>query len=123
MTSTGAAQKLGNEANYSWHTTVDFPAATPASPGPIDGKIEKGGLMYLKRLPIQSPPPDSQFANLTLEILMRGKTVIVNDPDPDGGWQTLADYSSADFSGPGPFIADMLKQFKNTRCPGRGIGR
>ncbi len=109
---TSAAQKLGSEASYSWHTTVDFPAATPASPGPIDGKIEKGGLTYIKRLPIQNPPADSQFANLTLEILMRGPTIIVNDPDPDGGWQTLADYSSADFSGPGPFIANMLKQFK-----------
>ena len=109
---TSAAQKLGNEANYSWHTTVDFPAATPSSPGPIDGKIEKGGLTSIKRLPIKNPPADSQFANLTLEILMRGNTIIVNDPDPDGGWQTLADYSAADFSGPGPFIKDMMMQFK-----------
>ena len=109
---TGAVQKLGNEANYSWHTTVDFPAATPSSPGPIDGKVEKGSLTYIKRSPIQNPPADSQFSNLTLEILMHGKTILVADPDPDGGWETLADFSSSDLSGPGPFVGDMIRQFK-----------
>ena len=109
---TSAAQKLGNETNYSWHTTVDFPAATPSSPGPIDGKIEKDALTYIKRSPIQDPPADSQFSNLTLEILMRGKTILVADPDPDGGWETLADFSASDLSGPGPFVGDMMRYFK-----------
>src|ERR1700722_16468739 len=109
---TSAAQKLGNKANNNWHTTVDFPACTPSSPGPIDGKVEKGGLTYIKKSPIQNPPADSQFSNLTLEILMRGETILVADPDPDGGWEPLADFSASDLSGPGPFVGDMIRQFK-----------
>src|SRR5277367_4734136 len=72
---TSAAQKLGNEANYSWHTTVVGPAGSSLCPGPIDGKIQKDGLLYLKRFPVQDPLPESQFSNITLELLMSGNNI------------------------------------------------
>jgi hypothetical protein len=109
---TSAAQKLGNEASYSWHTTVVLPAGTPLSPGPIDGKIEKDGLMHLTRSPIQNPPPGSQFPDVTLEILARGTNILVADPDPDGGWETLAGFQASDLVGPGRFVGDMMQHFK-----------
>lgn len=110
---TAAAQKLGDEANYSWHTTIAGPAGSPSSPGPVDGKIQKSGLVYFKRSPVQNPLPDAKFSNLTLELFMRGTKVVINDPDPDGGWQTLANFSANDLAGPGPFISQMAQNFKS----------
>lgn len=107
-----AAQKLGDESNYSWHTTVAGPAGSVISPGPIDGKIQKEGLVYLKRHPVQDPLPDAKFSNLVFEIMMQGNKILVHDPDPDGGWETLADFSASDLQGPGPFVSEMLKQFQ-----------
>jgi hypothetical protein len=109
-----AAQKLGNGGNYSWHTTVAGPAGSPLSPGPIDGKIKRVKndlLLYLKRNPVQNPLPDAQFSNLTLEILARGTNIVINDPDPDGGWQTLADFTANDLAGPGRFVSQMLRYY------------
>jgi hypothetical protein len=41
---TNAAQKLGEETNHSWHTTVIVPEDAQFKPGPTDGKTEKDGL-------------------------------------------------------------------------------
>jgi len=109
---TGAAQKLANESNYSWHTTVVGPSGSVISPGPIDGKIQKDGLMYIKRHPVQNPLPDAKFSNLPLEIMMHGAHILVHAPDPDGGWETLADFIASDLQGPGPFVSDMMKHFQ-----------
>ena len=40
----GAVKKLGDQANYSWTTTVTVPEGSQFRPGPTEGKAEKDGL-------------------------------------------------------------------------------
>ena len=96
---TSAAQKLGNEASYSWHTTVVVPADSRYKPGPTTGKIIKGAVTYVK----------TSFRNNTTEVYMKGTNAVLTDPD--GGWQTLADAES-DNQGPARFIGGMIRNFK-----------
>lgn len=96
---TSAAQKLGGESSYSWHTAITVPEGSSRfRPGPTDGKTA-GGVTYVKM----------SFRDNQTEIFMKGTNVIVTDPD--GGWETLADMASDD-QGPGRFMAGMIRTFK-----------
>jgi hypothetical protein len=99
---TAAAQKLASESSYSWNTTVVVPTQTRYRPGPSEGKIQKDGLTYLK----------VTMRNNAYQMMMRGTNIIVDDPDPDGGWQTLADFTANDDQGPGRFLGMMMHNFK-----------
>ncbi len=101
---TNAAQKLSGEDNYSWTTTVVVPPDSRFKPGPTNGKTQKDGLTYLKL----------SMRDNTIEMLMQGSSVAVKDPDPDGGWESLADYQSNDNQGPGRFLGMMTKNFRAT---------
>ncbi len=97
----GAIQKLSGEASYSWHTTVAVPADSRFKPGPTDGKT-LDGLTYLQL----------SMRNNTIKLFMKGTNIVVADPDPDGGWETLADFESNDDQGPGRFLGYMARGFK-----------
>lgn len=96
---TSAAQKLAGESSYSWHTTVVVPADARFKPGPTDGKIETGKLIYVK----------TSGRGGSREIYIQGTNAVLTNPD--GGWETLADAAS-DTQGPGRFIAGMVRNFK-----------
>jgi hypothetical protein len=94
-----AAQKLGQETNYSWHITVVVPDDAQFKPGPTDGKTEKDGFTYVK----------ISRRDTETEILMKGTNAAITNPD--GGWQSLADLASDD-QGPGRFLVGMVRNFK-----------
>jgi hypothetical protein len=96
---TGAAQKLGSESSYGWHTTVVVPPDSPFKPGPTDGKTAKG-VTYI----------NMSFRDNHTEIYLKGTNVVVTNPD--GGWETLADLAKDD-QGPGRFMAGMIRNFKS----------
>ena len=41
-----AAKKLADKGNYSWKTTMDLGPDSQFTPGPTEGKVEKGGLTW-----------------------------------------------------------------------------
>ncbi|HEX7653183.1 MAG TPA: hypothetical protein VF607_06730 [Verrucomicrobiae bacterium] len=93
-----AAKKLGDAANYSWHTTVAVPEDAPFHPGPTDGKTEKDGYTDIK----------SSFRDNQIEIVKKGdKAAFLNQ---DGEWQTPEE-AQAD-QGPGRFMAGMVRNAK-----------
>jgi hypothetical protein len=94
---TAAAQKLGSESSYSWHTTVVVPPDSRFKPGPTDGKIADG-MNYVKMT----------FGDNTTEIFMKGTNAVLTNPD--GGWQTLADMDDSQF--PGRMVAGMVRNFR-----------
>lgn len=97
-----ASQKLAGEPNYSWHTSVVMPPAARFRLGPIDGQTQTGGPTYLK----------VSLRDNTYQMYLKGAGVVVDDPDPDGGWQTLADFQASDDEGPGRFLGYMTRNFK-----------
>jgi len=88
---TAATKKLGEQANYSWTTTVAVPESARFRPGPTEGKVEKDGLMHVKMT----------FGDNTTEVVKKAdKTAYTNR---DGEWQTIGDAEGGD--GPGRFMA------------------
>jgi hypothetical protein len=95
---TAAAKKLGEQANYSWKTTVVVPEGARWRPGPTEGKVEKGGVTCVKM----------SFGDNTTEIFKKGdKAAFTNR---DGEWQTLADAEGGE--GPGRFMAAMVRNLQ-----------
>ena len=95
---TAAAKKLGENANYSWKTTVVVPESAQFKPGPSEGQTEKDGFTHLTL---------SFGENTTHAVLKGDKAVVTN---PDGGWQALADLDNAE--GPGRFLGRIIRNFK-----------
>jgi hypothetical protein len=95
---TAAAQKLGTESSYSWHSTTVVPEDSPFHPGPTEGKTA-GGMTYVKM----------SFGDNDTEIYMKGTNAVMTNPD--GGWQTLAE-ASQDDQGPGRFMTGMVRNFR-----------
>jgi hypothetical protein len=95
---TAAAQKLGTESSYSWHTTVVVPEDSQFKPGPTEGKTASG-TTYVKL----------SFGDNETEIYMKGTNAVLTNPD--GGWQTLADLANDD-QGPGRFMVGMVRNFR-----------
>ena len=95
---TSAAKKLGENANYSWKTTVVVPESARFKPGPTDGQTEKGGFTYYKM---------NVFDN-TMEVVQKGdKAAFTNQ---DGDWQTPAEVEGE--QGRGRFAAAMVRNLK-----------
>ena len=96
---TAAAKKLGEQANYSWKSTVVVPDDSPFHPGPTDGKTEKDGYTYVK----------TSFGDNTMETVKKGdKTAFTNR---DGEWQTPEEAAQ---QGGGGFMGGMAR---NLRAP------
>jgi hypothetical protein len=92
-----AAKKLGDQASYSWRTTVDVPEGTRFRPGPVEGKTEKNGFTWLSMT----------FGNTTMQAAMKGDKAALQT---DEGWQALSEMESSE--GPGRFRAMMLRNIK-----------
>ena len=99
---TAAAKALGDQANYSWRTTVDAGANARFRPGPTDGKTEKDGYTTLSMT----------FNDNTTEIAMKGGKVAIKG---DSGWQS-SDEASQDNGGGGfnrgTFMVRMAQNYK-----------
>ena len=93
-----ATKKLGDQANYSWKTTVVVPESAQFKPGPSEGQTEKDGFTHLTL----------NFGDNATQVFMKGDKAAVSDPD--GGWQVLADLDSAE--GPRRFLGRIIKNFK-----------
>ena len=95
---TAAAKKLGEQANYSWKSTVVVPDDAPFHPGPTDGKTEKDGYTCVK----------SSFGDNTTETVKKGdKAVFTNQ---EGEWQTPEEAGQQ--QGPGRFMAGMARTLR-----------
>lgn len=95
---TAAAKKLGDEANYSWKSTVVVPEGSRFRPGPTEGKTEKNGFTQLTM----------SFGENTTQAVLKGNKGAVTGRD--GGWQSLADLENSE--GAGRFLGRMLQAFK-----------
>ena len=95
---TAAAKKLGDQANYSW-TATSVSASGGFTPGPVNGKTEKGGATYVT----------SSFGDNSMEVVLQGDKGAVKGQD---GWQSLAEADQAE--GPGRFIGVIAR---NTKIP------
>jgi len=93
-----AARKLGEQANYSWKTTVVVPEGARFKPGPSEGQTEKDGFTHLTM----------SFGDNTTQAFMKGGKAAVTNPS--GGWQALDDLDSAE--GPGRVLGRIIKTFK-----------
>src|SRR5208337_239576 len=98
-----AAAALGNQASYSWKTTVEVGNNSPFRPGPTEGKTEKGGFTYLKM----------SFGDNDSEAVLKGTNGAIKTPD--SGWLSLAEAAKDDGGGgfnPTMFLARMMQNFK-----------
>src|SRR5437867_7007959 len=93
-----AVKKLGDQANYSWKTTVVVPESAQFKPGPTEGKTEKDGFTHVK----------ITFGDNTTELVKKDEKVAFTNRD--GDWQTPADAEGQ--QGPGRFAAGMARNFK-----------
>ncbi len=95
---TNAAKQLADKGNYSWHTTVKVPEASPFRPGPTDGKAEKEGFTCLTL----------RFGDNTTQAVLKGDKAAATTAD--GDWQSLSELDGAE--GPTRFLGMMLRNFK-----------
>src|SRR2546428_13328475 len=93
-----ATKKLGDQANYSWKTTVVVPESAQFKPGPSEGQTEKDGFTHLTL----------SFGDNTTHAVLKGDKAAVTNPE--GGWQSLDDLDNAE--GPGRFLGRMIRNFK-----------
>lgn len=93
-----AAKKLGDQANYSWKTTVVVPEGSRFRPGPTEGQTEKDGFTHVKWT----------FGENTTDLVLKGdKGAITSE---DGAWESLADAEQAE--GMGRMRAMMARGLK-----------
>ncbi|MEO8427214.1 MAG: hypothetical protein ABI651_08900 [Verrucomicrobiota bacterium] len=93
-----AAKKLGENANYSWKTTVVVPESAQFKPGPTEGKTEKDGFTYVTM----------SFGDNMTEAVIKGDTAVVTNQE--GDWQKTSELENAE--GPGRFLGRMVKNLK-----------
>jgi len=99
---TAAAKKLGEQANYSWKTTVVVPDDAPFRPGPTEGKAEKGGYIHIKM----------SFGDNTMEAVKKADKVAFTNRD--GEWQLAeAQGQGQGQQGGGRFIGAMVRNLKS----------
>jgi len=99
-----AAEKLAENGNYSWKTTVAVEGGGGGRfrPGPVEGKTEKAGFTALKL---------TQGEN-TLEAVLKGGKGALKTED---GWKSLSEAAQDDGGGgfnPVRFTAMRLQNFK-----------
>jgi hypothetical protein len=119
-----AATALGNEANYSWHTTVST-GGGGFRRGPSDGKTEKGGYTTLSMT----------FNDNTIQLIKHGTNAAVKTED--GGWQSATEAAQGDGNGfnpammmarlapvyrtPAADVTDLVSQTANLTAGTNGI--
>jgi hypothetical protein len=99
---TAAATALGNQSNYSWHTTIASPGGGRFN-GPTDGKTEKAGSTWLSMT----------RGDNTTEAVLQGDKGAVKMADSD--WQSLAELAKDDGNGGfnrNRFIARSLQNYE-----------
>jgi len=100
----GAATALGNQANYSWHTTVEA-GNGGFRRGPTDGKTEKGGFTTV-----------SMTANdNTTELVIQGTNAAIKTAD--NGWQSAAEAAQDNGGGGFNFTAFIARMAQNYKTP------
>jgi hypothetical protein len=92
-----AAAALDSQPNYSWHQTVVVPPDSQFQPGPTDGKLEKGGDIFVS----------TSFGGNDMKYVIQGTNGAVYSDD--NGWQAL---SELDPQGPGRFMGRMIQNFR-----------
>ncbi|MBI3418250.1 MAG: hypothetical protein HY043_23415 [Verrucomicrobia bacterium] len=95
---TAAAKKLGDQANYTWKTTVVVPDSAPFKPGPTEGKTEKDGFTYITM----------SFGDNLTEAVKKGDKAAITDME--GNWKLASELENAE--GPARFFSMMVKQMK-----------
>lgn len=93
-----AAKKLGDSGSYKWVQTVTVPEDSPFKPGPMNGKVEKGGFTHLSW----------SFNDNSSQSFFRGD--IGAATTMDGDWQTFSEMEKEE--GFGTFIVRWLKNIK-----------
>src|SRR6185312_14516606 len=99
---TAAAKKLADSSNYSWKLTQDFGPNAPFTPGPVEGKTEKGGMTWLS----------STFQDNTSIGVVKEKKVVVKT---DEGWKTAEELG--DGGGQPNFGVFMARRMQNLKTP------
>lgn len=94
-----AVQKLADQANYSWKTTVVVPEGSQFRPGPMEGKTEKNGLTHVTL----------SFGENTMQAVLKGEKAAMTTED---GWKSLAELEGSE--GPSRFLGMMVR---NLRTP------
>jgi len=97
-----AATALGDQANYSWHTSVESPNGGGRFNGPTDSKTEKGGYTMLSMT----------RGDNTIEAVLKGTNGAIKTPD--NGWQSLAEATQDNGGGFNRtmFLARSLQDYK-----------
>jgi hypothetical protein len=95
---TAAAAALDNQSSYSWKQTVVVPPDSQFTPGPTEGKLEKGGYIFVT----------SSFGGNEFKYIIKGTNGAVYSDD--NGWQGL---SELDPQGPGRFMGGMIRNFRS----------
>ena len=86
-----AAKKLSEQPSYSWRSTVVVPDDAPFKPGPIEGKIEKGGFTWISL---------SMMDNKMEAVTKENKGAIKQG----GEWKSLEDYDKEEGFGRMPAL-------------------
>lgn len=93
---TAAAQKLADQGNYSWKTTVTVPESSRMRPGPTEGKTDKG----LSHVTIS-------FGENKMEMVVKGDKGAVLQ---EGEWKSASEMEDA--QGAGRWLASMTRNFQ-----------
>jgi len=102
-----AAKALGDKSNYGWKQTLDLGPNSQFTPGPTEGKTEKGGYTSLS----------STFQDATTIGLSKDNKVAVKTED---GWKSADELTSGGGGGggggggfnPGTFFARRMQTLK-----------
>ena len=97
-----AAKKLAAQSNYSWKATTDNGANAQFTPGPTEGKTDKGGLIMISM----------SFNDNTTDGFMKGTNVAVKT---DEGWKTAVEATSGD--GGFNMGSMMARRMQTTKAP------
>ncbi len=101
-----AAKKLGDQ-NYSWTTTTK--TTGPFTPGPLKGKIEKGGPAHVT----------GSFGDNEYEYVVKGEKGAFRGQD---GWRSAEELAQDD-QGPGRFVGRILKTFKSPAAEAEDLAK
>ncbi len=92
-----AAKQLADKPNYSWTTTTKEGDGSPGRVGPIEGKAEKGGLIFLS----------FSIGAVPVEVYMNGQKGAAKATE---GWQTFDEIAQT--SGTAAAVVRYLRTYK-----------
>jgi hypothetical protein len=92
-----ASKQLGEKQNYSWTMTTKEADGSSGRLGPVDGKADKGGLVYLT----------FSVSDVPVEVFMKGDKGAAKGLE---GWQTFDDIAQT--SGTAAAVVRFLRAYK-----------